>query len=227
MFFSKQFAVWLHDILNFSFYFTTKKSGLIFKNDIAVGIKNQVGSNDAKALDKVEKIIKIRDYGYGLEFSKSIYQLDEIDWATGLPSKAVLIFAFKITKWPSHYQYIFYTKNDERAVFLKGAHIVIKGSKSCSTDVRYKINRWNKCYIEFNNQDFASRYEINEVKGTFRTGTERFSENKVYIGGKEGQYYFQGVMASFDFLSRSMFTKENIPDSVKESFLIEKYDIMD
>ena len=34
-------------------------------------------------------------------------------------------------------------------------------------------------------------------------------------------------MARFDFLSRPMFTKENLPDSVKESFLKEKYDIVD
>ena len=34
-------------------------------------------------------------------------------------------------------------------------------------------------------------------------------------------------MARFDFLSKPMLTKENIPDSVKESFLQEKYDIWD
>ena len=50
--FSKRFAVWLHDILKNSFYFTTEKSGLIFKDDTAVGIKNQVATNHAKALIK-------------------------------------------------------------------------------------------------------------------------------------------------------------------------------
>ena len=122
-------------------------------------------------------------------------------------------------------QYLFYTKNDERAIFLKGTNIVIKGTKSSSIAVKYKINRWNKCYIEFNNQEFDSIYDINEEKGTFRISTEKFYEDKIYIGGK-GAYYFQGVIARFDFLSRPIFTKENIPDSVKESFLKEKYDIL-
>ena len=109
-FFGKRFARWLYDILTFSFYFSTEKSGLIFEGGIAVGIKNQVGTNRAKSLGKVGTIIKIPDYGYGLEFTKSIYQIDDISWATSLNSKAVLIFTFKITRWPSHLQYLFYTK---------------------------------------------------------------------------------------------------------------------
>ena len=226
-FFSKRFAGWLYDILNFSFYFTTEKSGLIFKGETAVGIKNQVATNHANAIYKVEQIIKIPDYGYGLEFSKSMYEINDISWAIGVNSKAVLIFTFKITKWPSHYQYLFYTENDERAVILKGTNIVIKGSKSSSVDVKYKINSWNTCYIEFNNQDFDSIYEINGEKGTFRTYSETFSEDRIYIGGKEGQYFFQGVIARFDFLSIPMFTNEHIPDSIKESFLKENYDIVD
>ena len=68
-FFGKRFAGWLYDILNFSFYFTTKKSGLIFEGDTAIGIKNQVATNNAKAIFKVEQIIEIPAYGYGLEFS--------------------------------------------------------------------------------------------------------------------------------------------------------------
>ena len=39
-FFSKRFAGWLYDILNFSFYFTTKTSGFIFRGETVVGIKN-------------------------------------------------------------------------------------------------------------------------------------------------------------------------------------------
>ena len=96
-----------------------------------IAIKNQVeeGAN-AVAMKKVEKMVEIKDYGYGLTFSKSLYKINRMDWALGLKSKAIIMFAFKVDAWPQTLQYIFHTESGDRSISLKKRHLIIQTSES-------------------------------------------------------------------------------------------------
>ena len=228
-FFSKRLATWLGDLVSFTFYFEDEKSGLVWKGGKAVAIKNRVGINDARALHKIPRLIKIPDYGYGLQFRKSIYEIKDVDVATGIHSKVVLIFAFKVDAYPRDRGTLFYSGEGERSVCLDHKNLVIIGSRGGGeVYVPFREHRWNLCWIEYNNADMSSRYVINDRKGTFVTGSETGLDDCLYIGGKKGEEsYFQGVMARFDLISIPMDENECITDSFRRSFLIEHYDIED
>lgn len=229
-FFSKQLAQWLYENLSFSCFFKDKRSGLVIDKDKIIGIKNQVGDNHAVAINKFKLLIKIPDYGYGVEMNKSLYRIDDLDWAIGLNSKAIFFFAFKIDAWPKTLEYIFHSGNSDRAIYLKGTNLVIQACKRPQHHymIPYKQNTWNICFIEFNNSEsLKSRYMINDLKGDFITEKSQSLERVVYIGGKDN-YYFKGVLARFDFYSN--FTDEgevmgDLPDSIKTSVINQLYSL--
>ena len=193
-----------------------------------IGLKNQVGDNHAISINKFENLIKIPHYGYGLSFTKSLYRIEDIDWALGDKSKAILVFAFKVESLAKNLQYIFCTKEGDRSIYLSKTNLVIQtcASPEHHVIVDYKEHDWNICYIEFNNYKGAlSRYKINEHEGTFYTQPTKEKTETIYIGGK-GEYYFNGILARFDFFS-NFFEEgegfENLPDSVKKSIVKEFY----
>ena len=187
-FFSKQLAQWFYESLTFSCYFKKKRSGLIFDKVDVIGIKNQVGDNHAVSINKFEQLVRIPDFGYGVLFTKSLYKIDNIDWALGDNSKAIFTFAFKVTAWPKTLGYIFHTESGDRSIYLKGAHLIIQTCKSPEHHVlvEYSEDEWNICYIEFNNYEGAlSHYRINDRKGTFITIPSTDQARTIFIGGKE------------------------------------------
>ena len=227
-FFGKQLTRWFYENLSFSCFFKDSKSGLVIEKDKSIAIKNQVGDNHAVAINKFERLVEIPDYGFGVEMRKSLYRINDLDWALALNSKAILFFAFKIYKAkPKGLQYIFHNGSD-RAIFLKGSNLVIQASAEAHHRclIPYKEKSWNTCFIEFNNSEsLKSRYMINDLQGEFITEPSKSGERVVYIGGKDN-YYFTGVLARFDFYSN--FTEEeevmdNLPDSVKTSVIKELY----
>ena len=234
LFFSKQLAQWFYESLTFSCYFKSETSGLVFDaGHKPIAIKNQVeeGAN-AVAMKKVEKMVEIKDYGYGLTFSKSLYKINRMDWALGLKSKAIIMFAFKVDAWPQTLQYIFHTESGDRSICLKESHLIIQAGKNPEQQVRvdYCEDEWNICYIEFNNyQGELSHYRINDHEGTFRTEPSTDQTATVFVGGKDN-HYFKGVLARFDFFS-NFFEEgeefENLPDSVKKSIVKEYYFIVE
>ena len=238
LFFSKNLSKWFEDILSFSCYFKTPTSGLEFgyddkKKKKAVGIKNQIGKNRkyASALNNVESLIEIPEYGYGLIFSKSVYMFEDMDWALGENSKAILMFAFKVDAWPEHAEHIFSRKYKDRGIFLKGAHLHIRSSKSDYVKVEYIQKDWNICYIEFNNHRLTDRqksyYKINDKVGQFTLENgEDSKEIQMFLGGEISVRYFQGVIARVDFVALTIASKseEDLPVSVRDSMLKEKYE---
>ena len=148
LFFSKQLAQWFYESLTFSCYFKSETSGLVFDaGHKPIAIKNQVkeGAN-AVAMKKVEKMVEIEDYGYGLTFSKSLYKIDDMDWALGLKSKAIFMFAFKVDAWPKTLQYIFHTESGDRSICLKESHLIIQagGSPEQHVHVDYYEDEWKQ-----------------------------------------------------------------------------------
>ena len=230
VFFSKQLAQWFYENLTFSCYFKSKTSGLVFDGENKpIAIKNQVNdSENAVAVNKVEKMVEIEDYGYGLTFSKSLYKIKNMDWALGIKSKAIFIFAFKVVAWPKTLQYLFHTESGDRSICLKGSHLIIQagGSREQHVHVDYYEDAWNICYIEFNNyKGELSHYKINDQEGTFYTQPSTDTTATVFIGGKSN-YFFNGVLARLDFFTNffeqgEMF--ENLPDSVKKSIVKQFY----
>ena len=232
-FFSKQLAKWFYEGLSFSCFFKTSRSGLVIeKTGKVLGIKNQVGDNDAVALKKFEQLVEIHGYGYGVMMSSSLYRIDNLDWALGNNSKAILFFAFKVDEWPKKLGYIFQNEDEDRSIYLKGAHLVISGCKRPQHHylIPYKQNDWNICFVEFNNcEGMLSRYKINDQKGTFTTEPNDGDAQTCYIGGKNN-LSFQGVLARFDFFtnfSPEEEIMENLPESVKNSFIEQFYNIQD
>ena len=194
-----------------------------------IAIKNQVkeGAN-AVAMKKVEKMVEIKDYGYGLTFSNSLYKINRMDWALGLKSKAIIVFAFKVDAWPQTLQYIFHTESGDRSICLKESHLIIQagGSPEQHVHVDYYEDEWNICYIEFNNyKGELSHYKINDQEGTFNTQPSTDKTTTVFIGGKTN-YFFNGVLARLDFFT-NFFKQgeefENLPDSVKKSIVKQFY----
>ena len=226
-FFSKQLTQWFYENLSFSCYFPDQESGFIYKDKKAIGIKNRVKENHAQCKNQVGKLIKIPDDGFGLEFRNSLYEITNLDFANSKPSKAILIFAFKVDAWPSHYQYIFNTKDNQRSVYLKGVNLIIKGGKTKEVAVEYFQHQWNICYIEFNNiPGELSHYQINEEIGTFETSMEKQGLEVLYIGSKDS-YYFQGVIARIDILLKNPVAEgdesKNLPLEVRKSVFREFY----
>ena len=116
LFFSKQLAKWFYENSAFSCYFKDEHSGFVYDKDDSkkrVGIRNHIDtsdrSNDALCIaGNVGSLVKIlHDNGYGLQFKNSVYQIDDVEIATGEGSKAILFFNFKIPTQPKTYQYIF------------------------------------------------------------------------------------------------------------------------
>ena len=230
-FFSKQLAQWFYQNLSFSCYFKDEQSGLISDKGKVTAIKNQVGANNAIAINTFESLSPIPDYGYGLKMNKSLYRIDNLDWALGETSAAIFVFAFKIDAWPKTSEYIFHAESGDRAIYLNGENLVIQTGTipHQSTFVKYLQDEWNICFIEFNNcSDCPSRYKINDQEGTFTTETSKGHIRTLYLGGKEN-YYFHGVLARFDFFSNHIEEKGdemgNLPDSVKKSFIKEFYEL--
>ena len=224
-FFRKQLAEWFYANLSFSCYFSTPTSGLVYKEKDPIAIKNQVGKNHALCLGKVGPVINIPTCGYGLEFKNSVYEVRDLDWCTGDPSKAIFIFAFKMNEWPNDFQYLFHTKNDDRGIYLKGSKMFIQSSKTTTLSIKYKVRQWNMCYIEFNNfEETPSYYEINDQVGTFVTKTEAASDEILFIGGKKDSYYFKGTLYRFNFYIQSPYDdSENLSDTVRTSFRRQYY----
>ena len=237
LFFSKNLSKWFEEILSFSCYFKTPISGLEFADEEKkkpIGIKNQIKNEKkyATALNDIEALIEIPDYGYGLTFSKSLYMFEDMDWALAESSKAILMFAFKIEAWPEHVQHLFSRKQKDRGIYLKGAHLYIRSSKTDYVRVEYIQRDWNICYIEFNNHKLTneqqSYYKINDKMGTFSLQDgEDSKDTKMFLGGEYSINYFQGVLARIDFVALTTTTKssslENLPISVRDSMLKERY----
>ena len=229
--FGKELSKLLYDNLSFSCYFKDKKSGLIYDKEKVVAIKNQVGKNHAVAINKFENLIKIPDYGFGVEMTKSKYVVSDIEWARTVNSKSIFVFAFKIDEYPRRgFEFLFHTEFGDRAIYLKGTNLVIQACKSPQHYILipYLQREWNKCYIEFNNcQELQSYYKINDLEGTFITERTTNPKKELIIGGKEN-FFFKGVLARFDCYTK--FAKgdekvQNLPIAIRNSFLREHYDI--
>ena len=229
-FFGKQLSKSFYENLAFSCFFNDKKSGLIFEKEKVVALKNQVGKNNAVAINKFENLIKIPDYGYGVEMTKSKYMINEIDWARAQNTTAIFFFAFKINAFPKEgeTEFLFYTEYGDRGIFLKGTNLRIKACEKPEHHylIPYKQREWNICYIEFNNcSDLKSRYKINDLEGTFITEKSIDPNMQIFIGGKENSY-FKGVLARFDLYTNFAEENqkvENLPIGVRNAFLREHY----
>ena len=230
-FFGKELSKLLYDNLSFSCFFKDKKSGLVYDKEKVVAIKNQVGRNNAVAINKFEDLIEIPDFGFGVEMTKSKYIIDKLDWATSLNSKAIFFFAFKINDYPKKgFQFLFHTEFGDRGIYLKGTNLVIQACKNPQHYrlVPYEQHEWNICYIEFTNcQELQSYYKINDLEGTFITESSTDPKKQLIIGGKEN-YFFKGVLARFDCCTK--YAKDdqkvqNLPTAIRNSFLREHYDI--
>ena len=230
-FFGKQLTRWFYENLSFSCFFKDKTSGLIIEKDKVVAIKNQVGNNHAVAINEFERLTEIPDYGYGVEMTKSLYQVHNLQWAPANNSKAILFFAFKITAKPKGLQYIFHNGND-RAIYLKGTNLVIQACAEVHHRylIPYEEHAWNVCFVEFNTStSLRSRYKINDLEGYFETEPSQSVSKVLYIGGKD-KHFFKGVLARFDFYSNFKEEgeiMENLPNSVKTSVIKELYFLPD
>ena len=230
-FFSKQLSKSFYENLAFSCFFNDKKSGLIFEKEKVIALKNQVGKENAVAINKFENLIKIPDYGYGVEMTKSKYMI-KYDWARAQNSTAIFFFAFKINELPKEgeTEFLFYTENGDRGIFLAGTNLIIKACVKTEHRylIPYKVREWNVCYIEFNNcSTLKSRYKINDLEGTFITEHSKDPNKQIYIGGKENSY-FKGVLARFDLYTNFAEENqkvENLPIGVRNAFLREHYEI--
>ena len=226
-YFSKQYARMFHQNCQFSCYFETPKSGMVFdEKGRVIGIKNQIGKNNANIVTAHGQIVYIPDYGYGLEMTDSIYRIRSLDWAFSENSSTIICFAFKVDSMPKM-EYLFYSGNS-RGIYLKGRNLVIQGSKrpQFHTLVPLLVGSWNICFVEYNNCSMESRYRINNYEGTFVTESAEFN-TQLFIGGKKG-LFFNGVLARFDFCTTLQRGGEKIthfPESVKKSIIKEYYDI--
>ena len=213
LFFSKQLARWFYENCDFSCYFKDERSGFVYDKDKPVGIKNQKKSSCTDALcttSNAGSLVKIPDYGYGLQFKDSVYKIDEIEIAEAEPSEAILFFTFKIPKIFKTYQYILATTYGH-CIYLKDDNLIIQGSENEDDDsetkvaVKYETDEWNKCYIEFNCiPGMLSIFQINDIQGTFKTEPGRSSlpsDFSLYIGGEKPsspKYPFKGLLARID-----------------------------
>ena len=232
-FFRKQMAQWLLENCAFSCYFPDLKSGFVYdKEKTKIGIKNRVGGRVAMSKKEVEELVRIRkDFaGYALKFSNSLYEIDKFDFALGNQCRAILMFTFKVKDYAENYQYMFYTNNEWRSVYLKAMHLVIQGSKTEQNPVavKYKVGEWNKCFIVFSTVPGMSYYIINDETGTFETTPEEeHADFKFYIGSK-GSYAFQGLMGRIDILLHQPIAegeeKKKLSPIVRKSFMDYYYD---
>ena len=99
-FFGKELSKLLYENLSFSCFFKDKKSGLIYDKEKVVAIKNQVGKNHAVAKKEFENLIKIPDYGFGVEMTKSKYVISDIEWARTVNSKTIFFFCLQNRRVP-------------------------------------------------------------------------------------------------------------------------------
>ena len=232
-FFSKKLVQMLYEILTFSCYFTTKTSGFVMVGEKITGIKNQVGKNNAEAVrgKKMEKIVKIPYYGYGVEFKETLYQIPKISWALSTNTQIIFFFAFKVTFLPSSgRQYILHNGTSEREIYLETQNLVINAGDSKNlVKVPILPHLWNVCYIAYNNTpDLESVYEINDSKGTFVTHPVDKEQSNIFVGSK-GTDYFTGVLARMDILtttSRGSGEMCNLDDAIKNSMISEHYTFM-
>ena len=185
----------------------------MYDKEKPVGIKNQIKSSCTDALcttSNAGSLVKIPDYGYGLQFKDSVYKIDEIEIAEAEPSKAILFFTFKIPKIFKTYQYILATTYGH-CIYLKDDNLIIQGSENEDDDsetkvaVKYETDEWNKCYIEFNCiPGMLSIFQINDIQGTFKTEPGQSnspSDFLLYIGGEKPsspKYPFKGLLARID-----------------------------
>ena len=231
-FFRKQMAQWLLDNCAFSCYFPDYKSGFIYdKEKVKIGIKNRVGGRDATSKKEIEGLVRIRkDFaGFALKFSNSLYEIEKFDLASGARMRAILVFAFKVADYAENYQYMFYTKDGSRSVYLKAMHLVIQGSKTDSgaVAVKYKVGEWNKCFIVFSTVPGMSYYHINDIFGTFETVREDHAKFTLCIGSKEN-YAFQGLMGRIDILLHEPIAKgeetKKLSPIIRKAFMDYYYD---
>ena len=144
VFFATQIIEMFEKNLTFSCYFNNKKDGFIYSGDRIIGLKNRIGTNDAYIVHgDPGKLIHYIDK-YALVFDDSIYKIKEIDLASGTRSKAIVILNFRVTEFPSSYQYILISKTGQRQLYLKASNLILEVSGKRSI-LPYRLG-WNVVY---------------------------------------------------------------------------------
>ena len=217
--FSPQVVKWYREIEKVAFYFDDEKSGFIVDGDKKkIGLKNHSTGENAMAKYKVEQLIEIPTFDtFALRFSKSLYRIQNINWALSGHMKAILVISFKIDKFPNDFEYICGTENKERGLSLKGANLQIWRNKDQCINTTYILGKWNIVYVEWNTNGSLSYYSVNGKEGTFKTEPVVNEPEILYLGAsKGGKNFFDGCLSVFDLYSNMREDSGNLPAYIKK-----------
>lgn len=214
-----------------SFYFDTPRSGLIFREKQAVGLKNFASGHNANAQTVVEKLEKILLSGkYALTFTKSEYMIYGVDFCYPDNWRTIIVLSFFVNEYSHSSQTICANEKQQRGITLEGHDLLIWNSSSTNIKVPYKARAWNIVYIAWNTGS-QSHYSINDISGSFKTlPASEYVSNFLYLGcngDREGhrKNFFSGKIARFD-LYTSERTDEELPTVLKNLLLKTHRDIV-
>ena len=202
--FPEQILQWYRADEDCSFYFTNEKDGLVFNHSgNAIALKNHSGDNNAVPVKKIEKLVRIKSGAYALEFSKSLYKIQNVNLAYSEPSIALIAINFKMMTYPLVREYIFGNKNMERGLTIEGRSLQIWGTENEPVEILYETGKWNTMLIHYSElKDKSSFFIVNGKRGTFMTKDCKVGGD-VFIGAKEsGKNFFNGAIAIFEVYMR-------------------------
>ena len=205
--FPNQMLQWFRNSEACSFYFETEADGLIRNGSgTVIGLKNHSGKNNAVSVKKFERLVKLPLGGYALEFSSSLYRVQEVDIAYAKPSIAALCVSFKMMSYPVERQYMISSNKKQRGLTVEANKLQIWGAVEEPIEILYELGKWNTFFVQYSNiSDKKGFFIFDGKRGEFTTKECTLDPGEVYIGGKATQdFFFKGAIAILEVYFRDL-----------------------
>ena len=181
-----------------TFFFNTAEDGIIYNEEIPIGLKDRFGKNNGICLQGFHKPVKV-DKVYGIPFKNSLYKVPGVDMAIGKPSICVIAFAFKPISTSNENDFIFTNGTGTRAVTISSRSLNIWGIES-PLDLEYHRDDWNRMILQYSRitddgTDDKCFFILNGRRGFFKPRVHKHvEESELFLGGHPERKNFANVV---------------------------------
>ena len=204
-----------------SYYFNDKKSGLLLKNDIVVGLKNQSRAREHALCDKFTgQMVPLVSGLFALSIRDCLFHIPGVSLATFQGDLTVVVMSFKVNNIPKSKKVLLGTKCLERAIVLAKHKLqILGGTEIISLD--YEVNEFNYLFVCYD-QNGGGLIQLNERIVPFQTKEYKGPMlSSTYLFGRPGlrSTYFDGELATLDIFNKNNTGRETFPPLLREALL--------
>ena len=231
--FPSQTIDWLRENESCCYYFKERDDFIWDKEKPPkiIGFKSHSKSgNDAINLKpmKASKRTKLPSgRGYCLEFSDSLFKVENVELANGYSSYSVLILTFKLDQLPTGEQYLITTETGDRAVSVKGRDLQISGF-TYDMKFLYNFRQWNTLFVQWTNMGDMIGWVYFGGKGVALTTTSiPRREAGIFIGAKKDKSHpFVGCLAALEVYEAVLPPDSVFPKEFRELLIKSQKDMV-